>query len=522
MVLGPVELRRVRGAMADYAGGFDAAAVSAAAAGEIVGDAAAIEKMAATVKSLAAARVAQTRLWERDGDLSPAHALARRTGTSVGRAKAAIRTAARLGSQPRLAEAARRGDLSPEQVAAISDAAAANPGAEQRLVAGAATSSLAQLREDCERATAAADPDADARQRRIHRSRFARRRDCPDGSGEIVYRSTRAEVAEAWAVVSAFAGAAFRRARSEGRREGADAYAADGFLEMARAAATGGGGEAPSNATGADVSGGSDHCGAGAADPGSGANAPGGQGPSTTAGSASAGPSAPGSGTASSATGSPGPGLGADEPGRPDGSEGSPASCASGAPVDTLFPDPTPASTPASTPAPAPRASVVPTKAIVRIDWEALVRGWPVDGETCEITGVGPVPVTVVREMIASGDVFLAAVVTKGVDVVNVVHLGRSPTAHQMTALQWMQPTCSVEGCDRIWLQSDHRHDWADTHVTMLRWLDRLCTAHHAMKTRRGWALVEGTGKRRFVPPEDPRHPRHPRHTAQSTHPPPS
>lgn len=45
------------------------------------------------------------------------------------------------------------------------------------------------------------------------------------------------------------------------------------------------------------------------------------------------------------------------------------------------------------------------------------------------MTGVGPVPVGVVREMIASGDVFLAAIVTKGKDVVNVAHLGRRPSA---------------------------------------------------------------------------------------------
>jgi len=43
----------------------------------------------------------------------------------------------------------------------------------------------------------------------------------------------------------------------------------------------------------------------------------------------------------------------------------------------------------------------------------------------------------------------------------------------------------------------------------MLEMLDRLCRYHHRLKTTKGWALVEGTGKRDFVPPEDPRHPRH-------------
>jgi hypothetical protein len=35
-----------------------------------------------------------------------------------------------------------------------------------------------------------------------------------------------------------------------------------------------------------------------------------------------------------------------------------------------------------------------------------------------------------------------------------------------------------------------------------------LCDGHHDQKTRDGWALVEGKGKRPFVPPDDPRHPR--------------
>jgi hypothetical protein len=38
--------------------------------------------------------------------------------------------------------------------------------------------------------------------------------------------------------------------------------------------------------------------------------------------------------------------------------------------------------------------------------------------------------------------------------------------------------------------------------------LDRLCHYHHRLKTTKRWALVEGSGKRDFVPPEDPRHPR--------------
>jgi hypothetical protein len=57
-------------------------------------------------------------------------------------------------------------------------------------------------------------------------------------------------------------------------------------------------------------------------------------------------------------------------------------------------------------------------------------------------------------------------------------------------------------------LQRDHREDWAATKFTLLDFLDLLCPHHHSLKTRNNWGLVEGQGKRAFVPPDDPRHPR--------------
>ena len=149
-----------------------------------------------------------------------------------------------------------------------------------------------------------------------------------------------------------------------------------------------------------------------------------------------------------------------------------------------------------------------PTKVVVRVDWDALVRGWPVDGEVSEIAGLGPVPVSAVRAMAASGDAFLAGVVTKGVDVANVFHLGRKPTAYQGTALDWLSPTCATEGCNNSHrLETDHRVEWAKTKVTLLRWLERHCEPCHHQRSRLGWALVPGHGKRPLVPPDHPRHP---------------
>jgi hypothetical protein len=108
----------------------------------------------------------------------------------------------------------------------------------------------------------------------------------------------------------------------------------------------------------------------------------------------------------------------------------------------------------------------------------------------------------------------LAAVITDGVRVTGVAHVRRRPNAWVQTALEWLYPTCAVEGCSATArLQNDHRDDWAETHITAFDGLDRYCPPHHHRKTRQNWGLVAGVGKRAFVPPTDPRHPRNARPT---------
>ena len=158
---------------------------------------------------------------------------------------------------------------------------------------------------------------------------------------------------------------------------------------------------------------------------------------------------------------------------------------------------------------PAGTATKTPARfvGLIRADIEALRRG-SVDGdEICEIAGLGPIPVRVAADLL--GEATLKLVITKGVDVMNVTHLGRSVTAAQQVALWWCSPGCTVEGCTRHrWLENDHRRDWVETHHTRLDETDPLCSHHHDLKTYAGWALVSGKGKRPMVPPDDPRRPK--------------
>lgn len=148
------------------------------------------------------------------------------------------------------------------------------------------------------------------------------------------------------------------------------------------------------------------------------------------------------------------------------------------------------------------RGGRAPVKAILRADLPAIFRGCTEPGEVCEIAGYGPIPVAVARELL--GEAFLAIVLSKGHDVVNVTHLGRAPTAFQQTALEWLQPECEVLGCaSTIRLERDHRIDWAQTRHTRLDELERLCHFHHSLKTVLGWQLEPGVGKRRMVAPAE-------------------
>ena len=170
-----------------------------------------------------------------------------------------------------------------------------------------------------------------------------------------------------------------------------------------------------------------------------------------------------------------------------------------------------PATEPGTEPTPAkckpkPKAGYV---GIIKIDHSALRRGSVRGDEVCEIVGLGPIPVSVARELL--GDAVLKLVIAKGVDVMNVTHLGRSATVAQQVALWWRSAACTVLGCPRTQrLQNDHRLEWVNTKRTRVDELDPLCKHHHDLKTRDNWALVEGDGPRPMVPPDDPHHPKNP------------
>ncbi len=153
--------------------------------------------------------------------------------------------------------------------------------------------------------------------------------------------------------------------------------------------------------------------------------------------------------------------------------------------------------------APEPRAHVS-----VRVNYESLIRGAVEGDEVCEIPGVGPVSVPWATELL--GHALLDLFVTKGVDVLTVVHPRRSIPTPLLAAINERDQCCVVPGCGkRLGLEKDHwQVDYADGGVASYENLARLCQHHHDLRTYQHWVLSHDDGQWQFDPPDHPRVPR--------------
>lgn len=463
----------IRHRLATLVDRMDPDAVSGTAARDLWGVLDASERLCAAGKTLLARRIAATHRPEKAGAKTAAEELASRSGTSTGAARDSLDTSARLPDQPGVDGALRRGELSLAQAVVVSAAVAAKPAEENRLVELASQVSVPELRDECARVRAAADPDPAATNRRLHAQRQLRRWTDNEGFWNLHAKGTPQAGAAFNAVLDAFTDRVFRSAREAGRTEPVAAYAFDALMALADQAVDSAAVRSAISALGAPAT--SSEVGQCSARPdprGDAEEVHGDSGSNPTAG----GPST-----------SPGPG----------------GASANGGELDRLDSRPE-ADLP---PARLPERLNPRYLALLRVDVAALRRGRVAGDELCEIRGVGPVPVPVAERLL--GQAVLHLVITRGTDVLNVTHLGRGPTAAQKIALAWASPGCTVLGCWRTRTENDHREPWSLTRHTRLDELDPLCDHHHDLKSRFGWALVRGTCKRQMVPPDDPRHPRY-------------
>jgi hypothetical protein len=123
-----------------------------------------------------------------------------------------------------------------------------------------------------------------------------------------------------------------------------------------------------------------------------------------------------------------------------------------------------------------------PATIMIRVDKTAFDRGETVPGETCEIPGVGPIPVTVAQRL--SQDAILKTLITGGTDILAISHPGRWIPARLRSAVIEAYPECAHDGChaDRH-LEIDHIVPVTQQGPTELANLQRLCPWHHDQKT---------------------------------------
>jgi hypothetical protein len=462
---------------------IDPDTMTGAQAALVVEHLAVADKAIAGTLLFAALRVAKTDAWRGQGHASAADWLAARVGISVAEANRQLGTARRAERMPKTKDAIRKGGLSTDQAGAVTDGAAADPDAEDDLLATAANDTHRSLKDKAAKARAAAT-DAVERERRILARRSLRRRTDADGAFNLHLYGPGVDAAAFDALLKPFEELLFREGRREGRRDTYENRSYDAFFAMLAFLRAGPGNAEP------------------AGEP------PPPRSPST----------------------SPPPAGERPDP-EPSAPEGRPSAAEPGAPVPAASDAGAPATTPpddrrtqpgeAGDPPGSPqrtwsppwdpdRAVALPTalpggnsvKVIVTVDHAALLRGRTRAGETCEIAGIGPISVAAARQILLD-DPFLAVVVRKGRDVVNVAHHGRGLNVHQRTALEAAGGVrCSNIACNRtIAIEVDHRVPYGTDPVTALANQDPLCTHCHARKTHHGWHLEPGSGRRRFLPP---------------------
>jgi hypothetical protein len=450
------------------------------------------ENLCAAGTALCAERAARGGEHRRAGHSDPSSWLAERSGGSRGAARDALETATSLSKLPGLDRAVRGGDLSPNRARVVAEAASLDGSSETGLLEVARHGSLAELRDAAEavKATARSLQDEARRYEAIRKARHLRTFMGRDGGFKGQLSLTPDAGAKVLAVLQPASDFFFDEARREGRREHNEAYLADALVAVIT-------GVWPAGECGGVAAGGAEPAGesAGGAEP-AGESAGGGGDPATEW--------AGGSGRMTTESGSAGESDGSvgDATSEPAGERATPTVIATTerAPADANDPPDTTNSGPTKSPpdraaqqrrrrlSGPPRATV-----ICRVDLQALRRGTLEPGESCEIPGVGPVPLAVARELF--GDCFLKFVISDGVDIRTVVHYGRVIPAHLKTALQFRDRCCVVPGCGRTFgLEYDHLVEFAKGGPTSLDNLARLCGPHHAMKTHKGYRLSGGPG----------------------------
>ena len=140
---------------------------------------------------------------------------------------------------------------------------------------------------------------------------------------------------------------------------------------------------------------------------------------------------------------------------------------------------------------------------VITVPHSVFLTGRPVSGETCQVPGVGPVPVSAVHRLMDE-DPIIKAVVTKGRDITAVATLTRTIKDDlRLAVLAANDLNCAVPTCDhRRFLQLDHEWEFHKGGPTSYENLRPVCTFHHRQRTVEGYELRGSPGSYEWIAPD--------------------
>src|SRR5215510_7292400 len=139
----------------------------------------------------------------------------------------------------------------------------------------------------------------------------------------------------------------------------------------------------------------------------------------------------------------------------------------------------------------------------LHLDGAALERGYAQPGERCHLDGVGPIPVSLAKQLLQDSKVTTLHHDEHG-DITTVSSPTRTIPARLRRWVEEEYPVCGRAGCGSTFrLEIDHVVPFAAGGPTAKHNLWRLCGHDHHLKTYRGWHVVERPdGTRDLIPPE--------------------
>jgi len=367
---------------------------------------------------------------------SAADWLAHQNGISIAQAKRALDTTRRLETCPDTKDAFLAGEISADEAEAVTDAAKADPRSEQRLLDGArARHDIRETRQAADKVRRAANSAEDEQARHARLHHTRGLRIGESADGHVEIRGRFTPAA--FATVKPVIDAHMRLRVEQARRDGTrDGW--DGYRADAFLAAI----------------------------------AAGGSGATTTRPAAKHPPAA--TATATAHTEAPTADTEADNEGRlfvPGDDIGS---------ADGLDPK-------------------VNWNLVVLVDGIALKRGYAAPGETCEIPGIGPIPVAWIETLLPH--VHTEMLIHDSVDIRAYATNTRHRTRPVELAVRVRDRDCVIPRCHRDPTEFDHRVPFADTHDTSVANGNRVCTPDHRDKTHHGSTLDRDDTHWRCWPP---------------------